>query len=870
MFSRCRFLPVVGLLLLGGLVPYAAFGGQTDPFASANELKEPEPKKVVPQPPEPVKESLETRKLAELISLELRVEPKEARPGEVVRAIISGKLKDGYHTYPINKLAPGQISTTKLIYAGDKALQPLWPIEESEPEFHRDVDDEVRLVQADKVSWVQDFYIAPRTSPGTRTIKIQPIVMVCNKGGCFGPGKYRLLTATLEVKAGDAGAPGDALKKRLAAGPPTPQVVPVPASFASKASPSPDSRSPANRQGNKTQRAVDRRNLGDSGESGGLLGLLISAAVGAFLMLLTPCVFPMIPITVNFFLKQSEKEHHNALTTALVYSGTIILLLTTVILIFGKVVIVLANNPIFNLVLGGLLVAFALSLFGMYELALPSGLARFTSAREGQGGYLGAVFMALTFTITSFTCTGPFLGALLAPVAGLQPPLWHLVLAALVYSTTFAAPFFVLALFPTLLKTLPKSGGWLNSIKVTMGFLELAAALKFLSNTDLILTAGNAWFFNYDTVLSAWIALSVACGLYLIGVYRLPHDDKVEKIGTIRMLFAALFLGLAVYMSPLLFGIQPAGVVAEAMVAFLPPSLREGPTGSGSGGTELAWLKDYDAAWEQAVKEKKLIFVDFTALQCPNCRANEKNVFAKGDIQEDLKKYVRVQLYTDSVPNKGADAQRLAALYKSWQEKDVHDLTLPTYVILRPKGGSPRKSDELQADIVAVTGGLIRDVPGFADFLKKPLEQQIAQQAETGKRIAWHRDYEAAWKQAVQENKPMFLYFTGLQDPRSRHVEKNVFSQPAVRDRLANLVPVQLYVDYVPIPGLPPQEASRLAKRHRAWQEEVIQDLTFPCCVVFRPDRHNALKNGQPQGEVVRITGGVIRDVPQFVTFLDK
>src|SRR5205807_1177175 len=147
-------------------------------------------------------------------------------------------------------------------------------------------------------------------------------------------------------------------------------------------------------------------------------------------------VFPMIPITVNFFLKQSEKEHHNPLSTALVYSGTIIILLTTVILIFGKVVIDLANDPIFNLVLGGVLVVFALSLFGTYELQLPSGLARFTSAREGQGGYLGAVFMALTFTITSFTCTGPFLGAMLGGLAasstGVKPPLVHLILASLV------------------------------------------------------------------------------------------------------------------------------------------------------------------------------------------------------------------------------------------------------------------------------------------------------------------------------------------------------------------------------------------------------------------------------------------------------
>src|SRR5262249_23378265 len=162
----------------------------------------------------------------------------------------------------------------------------------------------------------------------------------------------------------------------------------------------------------------------------------------------------------------------------------------------------------------------------------------FTSAREGQGGYVGAVFMALTFTITSFTCTGPFLGAMLGGVGALRPPFGHVVLASLVYSITFAAPFFLLALFPSLLKALPKSGGWLNSIKVTMGFIELALAMKFLGNADVSWNPGNPRLFTYDTVLCAWIALSFACGLYLIGVFRLPHDEPVDHIGVLRLLFA--------------------------------------------------------------------------------------------------------------------------------------------------------------------------------------------------------------------------------------------------------------------------------------------------------------------------------------------
>src|SRR5262249_16671356 len=157
----------------------------------------------------------------------------------------------------------------------------------------------------------------------------------------------------------------------------------------------------------------------------GLRGLLGSAFIGALLMLLTPCVFPMVPITVNFFLKQSEKEHHQPLPTATVYAVTIIILLTLVMVALGKVIVVWAISPWFNLGMGVVMVVFALSLFGMYEIELPQGLARFTSAREGQGGYVGAVFMALTFTITSFTCTGPFLGLILATAAAVKAPFLH-------------------------------------------------------------------------------------------------------------------------------------------------------------------------------------------------------------------------------------------------------------------------------------------------------------------------------------------------------------------------------------------------------------------------------------------------------------
>jgi len=371
----------------------------------------------------------------------------------------------------------------------------------------------------------------------------------------------------------------------------------------------------------------------------------------------------------------------------------------------------------------------------MYEIELPSSLARFTSAREGQGGLLGTVFMALTFTITSFTCTGPFLGALLGGVAGIQPPFGHLVLAALVYSATFAGPFFVLALFPSLLRKLPKSGSWLNAVKVTMGFLEIAAALKFLANTDLAWNPGNPRIFSYDAVLCAWIALAFASGLYLIGAFRLPHDDPVEHIGVMRMMFATIFFGLAVYLTPALRRETPQGLVGEAVVAFLPPSFDTqvgGPSSGAANNPQLTWYINYQDAWEEAKRDDKLIFIDFTGQNCTNCRANEKNVFVKPPVRDLLTKYVRVQLYTDFVPDHrlSAAASEQEARRNSQLRDAIGNATLPYYVVFAPDRTAPFEDGKLKGQVLGRRDGLIRDVPDFARFLEEP-QQQLAAASTT-------------------------------------------------------------------------------------------------------------------------------------------
>ncbi len=366
----------------------------------------------------------------------------------------------------------------------------------------------------------------------------------------------------------------------------------------------------------------------------------------------------MIPITVSFFLKQSEKEHHRPIAMAVVYSLTIVVVLTFSAVVLLSFFRLLSISPKMNFALGALFVFFALSLFGMYDIQLPAGLARLTSAREGQGGLVGTMFMALTFTIVSFACVAPFLGGFGGTAAGSDLTLTERVLGGLAFSATFAAPFFVLALFPSLLRKLPKSGSWLNTVKVVMGFLELAAALKFFRAGELV-NSSTPTLFTYDLVLGMWIALSLLAGLYLLNVYRLPHDTPAEHISVPGLIVGFLFLSLGFYLAPALFRYsaegekqRPGGAIYAWIDSFLLPESREGKAGG------LEWTGDLKRAVEEArayrerTGQRKLVFIDFTGETCTNCKLNERNVFSKPEISALFQPYELVQLYTDKVPDK--------------------------------------------------------------------------------------------------------------------------------------------------------------------------------------------------------------------------
>lgn len=673
---------------------------------------------------------------ADLVRFEFTLEPGEGRRGQTVRLTITGTPKSGYHTYPLTQKsedpAQDESGLNRLVFTAPPGLVPLQPVIESDPQFVVQKAGGVFLEHDKPFTWAVDILVLPDAKVGNLILPLTIQLFVCDAKGCVrGKQSYEF-----PIRVSDAAAVAltPELQARLKNTEPVIKIVPAPTKF--KEFVTKPERGDAELVP-EPARKVDEQPAAEMVPVGqpNLFRQLLLAMGAGFVMLFTPCVFPMIPVTVSFFLKQGEKEHHRPFILASVYSGTIILVLTFAVLVLGKAIQQWANNEWLNLGMGLLLLIFALSLFGMFELELPHFLTRFTSAREGTG-YLGAFFMALTFTINSFTCTGPFLGPLLAAVKELKLNYFQLVMSALAYSTAFAAPFFVLALFPRLIRSLPKSGGWLNAVKVVMGFVELALAFKFFAITDAGLFPGNPRVFNYETVLCSWIALALACGLYLFGVFRLPHDTATDHIGVTRLIMATLSIGLAVYMTPLLWRKVPLGTVGEFLVAWLPQDTApvaptDGIAARTPASDHATWTKDLEKAWAEAKRTNKPIFIDFTGFNCQNCRDNEKNVFPRPEVRAELQKFVGVQLYTDLVPDSSltrAQAKSQADRNMLWQEQTFGDVTLPLYAVLDPNTeGKPITEDgKLNGRILGQAKGTITDVKAFVSMLQKASAKQVA------------------------------------------------------------------------------------------------------------------------------------------------
>jgi thiol:disulfide interchange protein DsbD len=355
---------------------------------------------------------------------------------------------------------------------------------------------------------------------------------------------------------------------------------------------------------------------------------------------------------------------------------------------------------------------FGLALLEIVELRLPAGLQRFAGGGSGQrrGGTLGVLGMGLAFVAAAFTCTAPFIGTVLVAAAAASSGAQWLrpVLGMAAFASALALPFFVLSLFPSLLSRLPRSGGWLTTVKGAMGFLEIAAALKFLSNADMVM----GWnLLPRPLFLALWGIVGLAGALWLLGVLRLGYTTPEGRPTPARAAWAVAFAALGMYC---LYGVT-GRPLAGAVVAFLPPAdygLPAGATSGDHGG--LTWVKSLDEGLARAKAENKPVLIDFTGYACTNCRWMENNIFPQPVVQSEMRNFVLVQLYTDGVDQASVDNQ-------AYQLKTFDDVSLPLYAILSPDGTPGARS-----------GGITRDPDVFARFLRTGREQELASRQRKG------------------------------------------------------------------------------------------------------------------------------------------
>ncbi|MEO6347153.1 MAG: cytochrome c biogenesis protein CcdA [Aquaticitalea sp.] len=444
----------------------------------------------------------------------------------------------------------------------------------------------------------------------------------------------------------------------------------------------------------------------------GLFAIFFIAFLSGFAALLTPCVFPMIPMTVSFFTKQS-KTRAKGIKNAIIYGICIIviyvLLGTAVTAIFGADALnALATNVWFNIIFFLLLVTFAFSFLGAFEIILPNKWINKVDKQADRGGLLGIFFMALALAIVSFSCTGPIVGTLLVEAAskgGIAP-----IVGMLGFSLAIALPFALFAAFPGWLNSLPKSGGWLNTVKVVLGFLELALAFKFLSQADLVL---QLHILEREVFLAIWIAVFGALAFYLFGKIKLPHDSPLMHISVGRLSLGLLVLSFTIYMIPGLWG-APLKLIS----AFPPPlDYAESPYGVGNSRTgggimtnadqelpegahllaphQILAFNDYEKGLAYAKKVNKPVMLDFTGWACVNCRKMEQNVWVDDQVLNVLKnEVVLISLYVDDkrkleadeiVESKLRPGKKLKYIGQKWSEFQTIKFktnTQPFYVLM--------------------------------------------------------------------------------------------------------------------------------------------------------------------------------------------
>ncbi len=605
-------------------------------------------------------------------TLESEVKGRGIKSGETINVTLKAEVEPGWHLYALDQPAGGPIATTIRVAEG-RPFEIVGDIKSPEPKTAPDpnfiVNDKPLLTKYFELSAVFELLLKSQTRAASDDLAVDVRYQLCNDTFCLPPRTKRVSFDGEE----------DVKKSPLSA--------------------QPDST-------NSSTPAASQLPTANSQQSTDLWSFLWLAATLGALSLLTPCVFPMIPITVSYFTNHSSGSRSKAVKLASIYSIGIIATFTLLgmllaIFVGAAGINLFAANPWINLLITGIFLFFAFNLFGAYEITIPTGILTkldgLTRSHEGEGsGIVGALLMGLTFTLTSFTCTSPFVGTIL--VSASQGDWQRPLVGMLAFSTVFALPFFILALVPQWASQLPRAGGWMNSVKVAMGFLEVAAAMKFISNVDLVWKWG---IFTRDVVLAVWIAIAIILAVYLLGKFQLSHDSKPERIGALRLTSAVISLAVAFYLITGLFGAK-----LGELEAFLPPDLSNNTSRMFGGDQEkLQWLKDnYEGALAKAKTENKRVFIDFTGYTCTNCRWMEANVFVKPEVEAELKKFVLSSLYTDGE----------GEIYEKQQKMEQNmfgTVALPFYAVVDANGKT-----------IATFPGLTRNVTEFVDFLKKAQE----------------------------------------------------------------------------------------------------------------------------------------------------
>jgi thiol:disulfide interchange protein DsbD len=668
--------------------------------------------------------------------------PKAVAPGASFGVRLRASVADGWKMYAVDSPPPSRGVRVHLDSLGT-GLARGGALRQSEPKrgYDPNFDKEVTYF-AGRAEVTAPVAVATSAEPGPKAVRGTVEFMVCTQTMCLPPTRTPFSASVTVANAAPTDVPNDAssdaASDRASAPSPTTRRKETDGPTAGTAAtgtekagegarqPGPREETAGGKGGGEDEKTASgaaaasapARSAGGA-SGGGVWGFLLLAVAAGGAALLTPCVFPMIPLTVSFFTNHADSPG-GAARAALAYGVSIVATFTGLgaamaVFVGAAGAQSVAANPWVNLFIGLVFVLFALSLLGLFDLRLPSGLVNYFN-RQGteRAGYAGVVFMGLTLTLVSFSCTAPFVGGLLAATAGGE---WFLpVVGMMAFSTTFALPFVGFALFPKALDSLPTSGAWMNVVKVTLGFVELAAALKFLSNADLIWGTG---LLSRPLAIALTVVIFFVAGLYLLGKLRLAGEPAGVAIGPLRLVAAMAFLGLALYMVPGLFGAR-----LGAIDAYLPPKQASDvslaasmPGGGGAAAGEaaageaapaggLAWhTDDVDAAFAEARAEGRPVFIDFTGYTCTNCRAMEANVFPQPEVARRFRQdFVLLRLYTDDLPD-GTTYQRL-------QLEMTGTTALPTYAVVAPEDRS----------VVRTVSGTM-SAERFAAFLERGAEQ---------------------------------------------------------------------------------------------------------------------------------------------------